>query len=475
MSTPHLGLLLPQRKAPNWDNALNSNFVQLDQFLSGVLPLPGLAVSSSVRGPVQSIYGQRLCIYYGAPQGVNGLWVTEAAAQTFAAYDYVVFGDLVEDPAGANYATSIAVIARMKQLNPAIRIFGYIDLGVAPSPPAQNNSMATIQQRVGQWSVAGATDIFFDDAGYDFQVSRARQNAAVDAAHTAQMGAVLNAWVVADALGSAVDATYNPSGIPPHMDTRDCYLLESWIAASVDYAGNGGWEDVYAIKVRADAAVGFRAALGVKILASATADWSVVTSATALRYFQALEAMAAIYSLDGYGLDTYQFGASAPNANVIHHQPYSPYYGQCFLPAAQYEIDGGWTTFSRLDIGLNVLLTPLPPVISWASLPATYRPLTSADLPASAMRVIAATDTATSADHTLILNGAFTETLPALPNPGQVLYLANVGSSSVTVAGNGISIWSAGATASSITLASHATAILQFDAASTTHIWRQIK
>jgi hypothetical protein len=160
---------------------------------------------------------------------------------------------------------------------------------------------------------------------------------------------------------------------------------------------------------------------------------------------------------------------------VIRRQPYSPYYGQCFLPTAQYTIDGGWTTFTRQDIGLNVLLTPLPPVISWSSLPATYRPLISADLPASSMRLVTAVNTATSSDRTLILNGSFTESLPAVPNPAQILYLINIGASSITVSGNGTNIWSAGTTAGSITLAASTAAILQYDSVSATHVWRQIK
>lgn len=89
--------------------------------------------------------------------------------------------------------------------------------------------------------------------------------------------------------------------------------------------------------------------------------------------------------------------------------------------------------------------------------------------------VTTATDTATINDHTLILSGVTTETLPAAPGAGQEIYLVNTGASACTIAGNGKNIWSAGATVASLSLAAGATAILQYDAASATSVWRQIK
>ncbi|MFL6465723.1 MAG: hypothetical protein ACJ73N_15100 [Bryobacteraceae bacterium] len=84
---------------------------------------------------------------------------------------------------------------------------------------------------------------------------------------------------------------------------------------------------------------------------------------------------------------------------------------------------------------------------------------------------INAADTASYQDHTLLLNKSLTENLPAYPVIGQEFYLANIGSSSVTISGNGKNIWSAGTNSASITLASNATAILQFDGT----LWHQIK
>lgn len=88
-------------------------------------------------------------------------------------------------------------------------------------------------------------------------------------------------------------------------------------------------------------------------------------------------------------------------------------------------------------------------------------------------------------DHTLVLNGVSTETLPASPltggngsgtaGGGQELCFVNVGGGAVSIFGNGKSIWSAGATSGSITVAANATAIIQYDPYSATPMWRQIK
>ena len=90
----------------------------------------------------------------------------------------------------------------------------------------------------------------------------------------------------------------------------------------------------------------------------------------------------------------------------------------------------------------------------------------------TALRTVTANDTATTSDHTLILNGkSLTENLPVSPLAGQEANLLNINSTSATISGNGKSIWVAGTTSPSISLAANATALLQFDGT----VWRQLK
>ena len=49
----------------------------------------------------------------------------------------------------------------------------------------------------------------------------------LDYIHDKGVRAMMNAWSMADALKPAVDASYNPSGVASHADSRDVYLLEA--------------------------------------------------------------------------------------------------------------------------------------------------------------------------------------------------------------------------------------------------------
>jgi hypothetical protein len=294
--------------------------------------------------------GHRLLIYYGTPQGINGLWDSDSAAAVFSSYDYVVFGDGLELPADGNYATTKATLARTRAINPNIQMYGYIDLGVT----TQNQTIATIKSKAIQWQALGVAGIFLDDSGYDFHVSRARQNLAVDIVHGLGLSVTMNAWNVDDALGSAVDATYNPTGAAPHLGSSDCYLLESWVVNTSAYSSASGWETMSDVKTRADAATAYRKTLGVKIMANGQDDWNATSAATEAAYFAVLEAWAAIYSIDGYGLETLSYGSVAPNQNVVTPMAYSAAYKQWFNPGLPYSLNGGWTIFYRYDLGLTL-------------------------------------------------------------------------------------------------------------------------
>jgi chitodextrinase len=295
----------------------------------------------------------KFLIYYGIPLNINGLASTSAAAAVFANYDYIVLGDGLEDPAHSAHASTIAVIAAIKAIKPTIEIFGYIDLGII----TQNLSLATIATKQAQWKTTGATGIFHDDAGYDFHVTRARQNSAVDSAHALGLPVVLNAFVPADAFGSGVDVTYNPAGTATHMASCDGYLLESWIVNSVAYSSTGGWESTSDVKIRADAVQAFRAALNIRVFAEGSVDWTTTAPTLQATYFQVLEGGAAIYSWDAYGLNTYQFSSAAPNANVVKTEPYSQTFNGAFNPGDPFSYASGTQTYTRGDITL-VLSSP---------------------------------------------------------------------------------------------------------------------
>lgn len=288
----------------------------------------------------------RLTVYYGTPAGVNGLWDSAAAGQLFSNSDLIVFGDGLEIPTEPNYATTTATLSTIKSYNPIAVIFGYIDLGVT----TQNLSLTQIQTKVDQWITAGATGIFFDDAGYDFQVSRARMNSAIDYVHGKNLPTMINAWISDDVFASTVNATYNPTGVATSLSVNDYYLLESWIVNTAAYATDS-YATFYDIKTRGDAAVAYRATYGTKIVTTNVADFSTYTDSQLHGFFRMCEVASLTYSLDGYGLCPTSYSASAPNSNAFNLFRYRDDYVSRKHTPVQYSLNGAWTEFQRPSVG----------------------------------------------------------------------------------------------------------------------------
>jgi hypothetical protein len=190
---------------------------------------------------------------------INGSSSVAGAAAELGRYDYVVLGDLLEKTSHPDHASTVAILAHPAMTNTTV--FGYINLAVT----VENLPLSEIQVRVDEWQASGANGIFFDLFGYDFETARARQNAAVDYAHSKGMPVVANAFIPDDAFGSQVNA-YNPSGKPTSLNGADFYLYESHQIILGQYDAEGSW------RTKANALEAFQKSLGFKILSVTTSD-----------------------------------------------------------------------------------------------------------------------------------------------------------------------------------------------------------
>jgi hypothetical protein len=139
-------------------------------------------------------------------------------------------------------------------------VYGYVTLGVySASLPLDE-----IRRRVQAWKSIGAAGIFLDEAGYDYGVTRTRQNAAVGAVHDAGLGAFINAWDPDDAFGTRVDPGHNPTGAAPLLNAQDTYLLESLQIVGGTYEAGGAWAS------RSGRAVAYRRQYGTRVAAITT-------------------------------------------------------------------------------------------------------------------------------------------------------------------------------------------------------------
>lgn len=196
-----------------------------------------------------------LLIYYGWPNSFNSAtnsWNNELVAQDMAKYNLIVLGDGVQDPGHGDYSNTEIIIPRIKVLNPSVQIFGYADTTLA---------LNTFETKVDQWNTLAVTGILFDQAGYDWGVTRAQFNEKVDYVHgrSSANKCFINAWNMDHIIGTANDpsypnSTYNPSAVASTLQSEDWYLLESFCVNT----DSGGYQSASDWKARGDKAVAHR-------------------------------------------------------------------------------------------------------------------------------------------------------------------------------------------------------------------------
>jgi hypothetical protein len=241
---------------------------------------------------------QRLAIYYGYPSLVNGAQGDiERALAHFSGYDVLVFGDGLEFDAPvsgyagpAEHAFTRLLIRRLGDTARRPNVFGYVDLG-------RTNwlSIPDLIDRIERWGAMGADGIFLDEAGYDFGVTRGRQNAAVSAAHARGLRVCLNAFNPADLFDDVPTPLNsvgggNPEGLAPGLSTRDAVLLESFAVRE------GELEPLDSLEARMRVAAAGRRRFGTQVFAVATAG----ARAADLNLAQYGFHMAAKYDVDAY-------------------------------------------------------------------------------------------------------------------------------------------------------------------------------
>ena len=257
----------------------------------------------------------RLAIYYGYPSLVNGAnGDVERAAAAFSPYDVVVLGDGLEFsdhqagrfPAGdpGEHQKVLQIIAAAKRSNPAIKFYGYVPLG-----DNQSLKPEQIQERIRLWKPMGVAGIFLDEASYDFKiVTRERQNMAVSYVHDQGLGVLMNGYFLDHLFGLedkppvSNGGPKNPKHLPPKLDRRDIFLLESFDIS------NGQYEDPAHLKLRLKQAAEYRGKYGARIFAITTTTDKQPFDAQ--KFNRACEA-ARTAGIDGFGWGEPNFSASS--------------------------------------------------------------------------------------------------------------------------------------------------------------------
>jgi hypothetical protein len=256
--------------------------------------LPALAGAQSPRPG-------NLLVYYGYASAINAAPSVSAAAAEFGAYDYVVWGQGLEDPAHPDHANAVAIVAH--EATATTRIFGYVDLGVT----TQNLPMAEIEARITRWAQMGADGVLFDNFGYDFHTDRARQNATVDFAHAQGLDVIVSAFRPQDAFGNRVDPVHNPSGVDTHIAASDFYLYESHGVRLGEYEDGAAWQQ------KSDTLEAYRQSLGFRILSITTPATDDPGAYDESRFFYAWHA-AQLYGHAATGWGEFEYSATGASS-----------------------------------------------------------------------------------------------------------------------------------------------------------------
>ena len=249
---------------------------------------------------------QRLAIYYGYPSLVNGAaGALDEAARQLSPFDVIVLGDGLEfDSADgghagpAEHAFTVRLLARLAQTSRRPSVFGYIDLG-----RSQQLSLEQIVDRVNRWAAMGAAGIFFDEAGFDFGVTRDRQNRAIDAAHARGLDVCVNAFRPEDVFGDQrvplnAMGGGNPGGTSSTIGPRDAILIEPFAV------GAGADEAPAALTRRMQTAIEGRQRFGSRVFAIAAGGDGDRGDAQYGWW------LAAAFGLDAYGWSASGYGAA---------------------------------------------------------------------------------------------------------------------------------------------------------------------
>lgn len=174
------------------------------------------------------------CLYYGTPRAFSPNRSIEDSATLFAKHDLVVWGDFYHSPLHSDYANTMAVAKSMLKKNPDIGFYGYVPIGLHPDWEDSNLPMEELKARVLEWKALGATGVFADEFGFDYYITRERQNEFVNFVHEQGMNVIANSWRIEYVFSTKNmildwmdNFEGNPNLMPPAMGENDYYMYEN--------------------------------------------------------------------------------------------------------------------------------------------------------------------------------------------------------------------------------------------------------
>eukprot|EP00127_Corallochytrium_limacisporum_P003456 Clim_evm84s149 gene=Clim_evmTU84s149 len=193
-----------------------------------------------------------LLICYCWPTCMNGCGGdVQKAAKIWGHFGHGILGAGLEESSHGDHGRTIELIAMLKGKT---TFWGYIDAGTTTT----NLGLDQFKDKVHKWKATGVKGVFVDDFGYDYGMTRKRQNEMLDIIHDAGMPAFLNGWVVEDVLGNTRGEA-NPDGVRIKVREGDAYLFESFTIQVGKFTRAMTWYGKRSVARKLRAALGLNA------------------------------------------------------------------------------------------------------------------------------------------------------------------------------------------------------------------------
>lgn len=212
----------------------------------------------------EDIKVERGFIWYANMEDLPGVVTDEERAQLLASYDLLDLDDSSGTP---------EILARAYEINPDLKACSYVHLGIDPYTAGDELTLSEIYALVDVALSHGFNGMFLDEFGYDYGVTRARQNAVIDYCHAQGLFVVVNAWHVDDTFSPTYNPTYNgieanPDSLYSTLNSSDYYMFESAFMSGTDYSTTARVYEIYQYDKEVDATLGttYREYYGTKTL-----------------------------------------------------------------------------------------------------------------------------------------------------------------------------------------------------------------
>jgi len=278
----------------------------------------------------------RLLVYKGDILNINGATSIRRLATILSRWDTVVINELYHDETQPSFNQLRDLIHETSRYNPNSRFLGSVDIG------ASYFNTPLLKDIIADFAQMGCRGIVFENCGYNDNITRDIMNELVEYAHLYNMFVLANCNEPDDIFSGSnrVIGHYSGDGFIVYDFVFDNNILtaesaqktklDKLVSYREDFANNNQYLSIYG---------------------SGTVDFSIYDDLELEDKLRFVEAFAAIFSLNGYGLQ--DLNNFVTNHDVIYFN-FMPDYPYLYTNYIEYEYDSTVQKYKRTQFNKTV-------------------------------------------------------------------------------------------------------------------------